>query len=747
VTQATLLRAVRGGGGALARKDWLFDLAWRASASPRETTRTEAGNWVLLADDSGVAAQLAARLESKGACVTLIRHGARTEQVSDGWRVAVTDASGFARIISDAANRASRPPTGVVSLWALDTPAGIDTIEEVEDAQRRLVEGVLGVVRALGASRPRLWIVTRGAQPVGGCVPSLVQAPLLGLGNVIAAEAPDLGCVRLDLDPMIRADEPDLLFHTIWHGDAEDRAALRGGVRYVARMVPGTLAPPAEEPRVLEITARGQLDNLQYRRASRNPPGRGEVELRVHATGLNFRDVLNALGAYPGDPGPLGNECAGTVTAVGEDVEQFGVGDEVVSMVDRSFATYAIAPAALTVRKPAEISFVEAATVPVAFLTAAYALQTLGHIRKGDRVLIHAVTGGVGMAAVQIARLAGAEIIGTAGSSAKRELARALGVHHVADSRSLSFEAEVQRVTGGQGVDIVLNSLSDDFIPASLRVLRSGGRFIEIGKKGIWSATEVARQFPGIEYHALYLGEIAAAQPDLVRGMLEDILSKIASKELQALPRRVFPIERAQEAFRFMAQGHHTGKLVITQRQPVAVSDRATYLISGGLGGLGLACAQWLAGLGARHLVLLSRRAPNEVARAKIAELETQGVEVFVAPVDVADGESVRTLLADAARRMPPLRGILHAAGSVDDGLLTEQSWSRFERVMAPKVRGALNLHEMTRSAPLDFFVMFSSGAAVLGSPGQSNYAAANSFLDSLAYVRLANGRPALSVN
>ena len=305
----------------------------------------------------------------------------------------------------------------------------------------------------------------------------------------------------------------------------------------------------------------------------------------------------------------------------------------------------------------------------------------------------------------------------------------------------------MQRVTGGQGVDIVLNSLAGDFIPASLRVLRSGGRFIEIGKTGIWNATEVARQFPGVEYHALYLGEIAAAQPDIVRGMLQEILSKFVAKELQALPQRVFPIERSQDAFRFMAQGHHTGKLVITQRQPVAVSGRATYLITGGLGGLGLACARWLARLGARHLVLLSRRAPNEAARAKIAELETQGVEVLVALVDVADGNSLRTLLADVARRMPPLRGILHAAGSVDDGMLSEQSWSRFERVMAPKVRGTLNLHEMTRSAPLDFFVMFSSGAAVLGSPGQSNYAAANSFLDSLAYVRLANGQPALSIN
>ena len=633
-----------------------------------------------------------------------------------------------------------------MSLWALQAQSGPTDIENLEQAHRELVSGTLNLMHALGNDAPRLWLVTRGAQPTPDFVPDLRQAPLLGLGNVIAAERPDLHCVRVDLDLVGRDDDADSLFEVLRHADEEDRIALRDGTRFVARMVPGVSAPPPAEPRVLEITQRGQLDRLELRPLERRAPGPGEVELRVHATGLNFRDVLNALGMYPGDPGPLGNECAGVVTAVGEGVENLEVGDEAVAMVDRSFASYVMAPAKMVVRKPPELSFAAAATLPVTFLTADYALRILGRMRKGERVLIHAATGGVGMAAVQIARAAGVEIIGTA-SPGKQALARELGVHHVANSRSLEFEQEVLEATNGEGVDIVLNSLAGDFIPASLRLLREGGRFIEIGKTDIWNEEEVGRQFPGVDYYALYLGEVTAADPDLVRGMLEDIVEKCVDGRLEPLPMRVYPIERAESAFRFMAQGYHTGKLVLVQSQAFELRSDGSYLVTGGLGGLGLAVADWLAQNGAGNIVLLSRRPPSGEAETRIAEIEAAGARVLVLAADVADEAALAAALAEVSSTMPPLRGVLHAAGSVDDGLLGEQSWQRFADVMRAKVRGSWHLHRLTLTSPLDFFVMFSSGAALLGSPGQSNYAAANSFLDSLAYLRRSEGLPAHSIN
>ena len=254
------------------------------------------------------------------------------------------------------------------------------------------------------------------------------------------------------------------------------------------------------------------LENLKWREVPRLPAGPGEVEIRVLATGLNFRDVLNALGMYPGDPGPLGNECAGVITAVGDGVTDFAVGDEVVAMINQSFATYVIAPALQTVKKPANLTFAEAATIPVTFLTAEYALVNQSRLKPGERVLVHAATGGVGMAALQLARRRGAEIFATAGSPSKRALALELGAHHVSDSRSLSFVEDFKRDTAGEGVDIVLNSLAGDFIPSSLGLLRSGGRFVEIGKTGIWDAQAVARDYPGLEYFPLYLGEVTAAE-------------------------------------------------------------------------------------------------------------------------------------------------------------------------------------------------------------------------------------------
>lgn len=726
VTRAALQRAATRPP----RSDWAFETAWHPAPAASVDAAREPGRWVVLADDKGVGAGLAGRLQAQGEAVDLFQR----------------DADGIARVcqgLGATSPEDGRPLRGIVVAWALEAPVAADAMEAT---QQHLLETLLPVVQSLGEATARLWWLTRGAQPVAGSVPDLVQAPLWGLGGVVASEYPALRCVRVDLDPVVRPDETALLFDSVWLADNEDRVALRDGLRHVARLVPGEFLPSDEALR-LEITERGSLDKLALLKVAREAPGPGQVEIRVHATGLNFRDVLNALGMYPGDPGPLGNECSGVITAVGVDVTDLRVGDEVIAMVDRSFATWVIAPAALTVHKPPCMSFAEAATIPVTFLTAEYALKHLGGMKKGDRVLIHAVTGGVGMAALQLARRAGAEVFGTAGSPAKRALALELGAHHIADSRSLSFAPDVVRDSAGQGVDIVLNSLAGDFIPESLRLLRPGGHFIEIGKTGIWDAAQVGRTFPGVKYHPLYLGEVAAARPEFVRNMLRELLADFEAGVLQPLPQRLYPIERSEDAFRFMGQGHHVGKIVITQQPAPAIRPDASYLITGGLTGLGLETARWLVEQGARHLVLVGRRAPSPQTLDTLASLERAGASVQVAHADVADAAQLSELIGGLSGQTPRLRGVVHAAGVVDDGLLSELDVERFRRVMLPKVRGTWNLHQATSRLALDFFVCFSSGAALLGSPGQGNYAAANSFLDALAHVRRSRGQHALSIN
>jgi NADPH:quinone reductase-like Zn-dependent oxidoreductase/NADP-dependent 3-hydroxy acid dehydrogenase YdfG len=475
------------------------------------------------------------------------------------------------------------------------------------------------------------------------------------------------------------------------------------------------------------------------------------VLIRVRAAGLNFRDVLNVLGMYPGDPGPLGGECAGTIEAVGEGVSGLAVGQEVLALAPASFATFALTRAAFVAPKPSSMSFEEAATIPVVFLTAHYALNHLAKLKSGQRLLIHAASGGVGLAALQLAKRAGAEVFATAGSPAKRSYLESLGVHHVYSSRTLDFAAQIHEDTGGEGIDVVLNSLRDEVIPRSLELLREGGRFLEIGKTDLWNCERVRQVNPHAAYFTIALDRMMAEEPELVGQLMREVMESFRAGMLEALPLRAFAVEDAVSAFRHMAQAKHIGKVVLTQAVadggPMELRADGSYLITGGLGSLGLQVAKRFVERGARHLILAGRSEPSVHAQEVLRELEQAGARVQVVRADVARTEDAERLVAEAEASGIPLRGVVHAAGVLADGVLLTQTWDRFGPVLAPKVAGAWNLHRLTRAEKLDFFVNFSSVASLVGSPGQGNYAAANAFLDALAHHRRADGLPGLSIN
>ncbi|HXA49460.1 MAG TPA: type I polyketide synthase, partial [Candidatus Acidoferrum sp.] len=423
-------------------------------------------------------------------------------------------------------------------------------------------------------------------------------------------------------------------------------------------------------------------------------------------------------------------------------VTRFAPGDEVIAIAPGSFGTVVTTPAALAVTKHTGMTFEEAAAIPMAFLTAEYALHRLGAMTSKDRVLIHAAAGGVGMAAVRLAQSCGAEIFATAGSEAKRKYLRSLGIAHVMDSRSLEFASEVHAITGGQGVDVVLNSLAADFIPKTLGVLVHGGRFLEIGKRDIWTQEQMRAARPDVAYHAIALDRMIIEEPDKLGAIFRGIMERLAAKSLAPIPVRGFPAAEVQAAFRHMALARHIGKIVVSQA-PVQMRSDGAYLITGGLGALGLRVAEWMAARGARHIVLTGRSKPSAAAQGRILEIERTGARIIAVQADVASMDQMSRVL----QQLPALRGIVHAAGVLDDGILLRQDWSQFQKVLSPKVNGAWNLHRLTENLPLDFFVLFSSGSSLLGSPGQGNYAAANAFLDALAHWRRAQGLPALSIN
>jgi NADPH:quinone reductase-like Zn-dependent oxidoreductase len=563
------------------------------------------------------------------------------------------------------------------------------------------------------------------------------------MARTIAIEHAELRCARIDIDGTPASMECIATEMASW--DGEEETTYRDGRRYVPRLQ--RAAAGQSQLRRWKVEAHGSIENLETEIVQRRAPAPGEVEIDIDASALNFRDVLTVLGMYPPPLPPLGLEFCGRVARIGDGVTAYKNGDRVAGIAWGSFSGCVCTPAALTFPVPPALSSVDATTLPNAFLTAHYCLRQLAEMRRGQRVLIHAATGGVGLAAVQLARLVGAEIFATAGSNPKREYLRSLGVTHVFNSRSLDFAQEISAATQGQGVDVVLNSLAGDFIPAGLSVLRAGGCFIEIGKNGIWTDDQVRAHRPDCRYFTVDLAPVIDRNPAIVQRHLAEICALVERGEIKPLPAHIYDFEDAPLAFRLMSQARHIGKIVLRHRSALIVRPDRTYLISGGLGAIGLSAAKWLVGAGARHFVLIGRRPPSAHTLEVIQSIEKTGVTIAVRSADVASRGEVVAVLDEVRHSMPPLGGIIHAAGVLDDGLIEQQTPQRLGRVLAPKIAGAWNLHALTSSTPLDFFFLFSSIASVTGSPSQAGYAAGNAWMDGLAHYRHSQGLPALSIN
>lgn len=495
------------------------------------------------------------------------------------------------------------------------------------------------------------------------------------------------------------------------------------------------------------------------------PPAPDEIQIEVYACGLNFKDLLKILGQLPPDviegtyfENVFGMESAGKVVAVGGGVEDFSVGDEVVGFV-KGFCSYANVPAAYVVKKPEGLSFTEA-PIFIGFGTAYHGLVNIAGLQRGERILIHNATGGVGLAAIQIARWAGAEIFATAGSEEKREYLRSIGIKHVMNSRTLKFADEVRKHTGGRGVDVVINALDGEALLESFLLLAPFGRFIEIGKRDIAENNGLPmRAFnKNLTFSAVDMDRLLKERPLVISAMLKAVTRLFDEGCISAMPVRIFPAAEAAGAFHMMARSGHIGKIVIDMRNqevPVIASPQkkslfhrdATYLITGGTGGIGLEIAKWLSAKGAGNIVLVSRSGASAETGPAVAGMEQNGARVEVWPVDIADEIQVKQLIGKIKSQLPPLRGIFHGAMVLDDAFLADLDRSRFAVVMAPKVKGALNLHLYTESDHLDFFISFSSISSIIGNPGQGNYVAANSFLDAFAHYRRARGLPATAIN
>ena len=630
------------------------------------------------------------------------------------------------------------------------------------------------------------WLVTSGAATRllpkrSASFDQTIDAPLYGLGRTLLNEPGYLSVRLLDLEPqpegapfvpaIVQAMRQEMTLPS----DEREVILTASGERFAPRLrvVPRHLQAPSlegEHTHVhLSFATPGQLRHLRWESTVSPDLQADDVAIQVKATGLNFRDVMYALGMLSdeavesGFAGPtLGLECAGVVTALGASVTGLAVGDRVLAFGSSCFGNQVITRDSAVAVLPCAISFEAAATIPTTFFTAYYAMHHLARLQPGERVLIHGAAGGVGIAAIQLAKQLGAVVFATAGSDEKRDFLRLLGADHIFDSRSLAFADQIMAVTQGQGVDVVLNSLSGEAINRNLSILKPFGRFLELGKRDFYENTKVGlRPFRNnISYFGIDADQLMQAQPALTESLFKEVLALFAQGVLHPLPYQVFEADDVVDAFRHMQQSRHIGKIVVTYRnginhvhtpisvqRPLSLSADATYLVTGGLGGFGLKTAQWLAGKGARHLVLISRSGPvSDEALSGISALEAQGVKVLAQACDVTNLPALAALFDHMAATMPPLRGVVHAAVVIDDALARNTTHEQLAAIYAPKILGARHLHDLTRLLPLDFFVLYSSATTLFGNPGQGSYVAANAYLESLAAARRSAGLQALCV-
>ncbi len=773
-------------------EDLIYGFRWQLADHQASQPESSDRQWIVFMDEGQFGKELSSQLRQRGDRVDEVYQAdshvpqANVPQSSRGGFHQVHPESRedfdtlFARLSAkwDAALVSDETKIGIIYLWGLDAPES-----HTLDSQSLRASTLLTSLAPLYLSQAwssnehlpaaDLVFVTRGAQPNDVTSQAkqtiqVAQGPLVGFGRVVINEVAKLRAKLVDLPSLRSLADTDHVIAELAIKDDEDEIRWRDGQRWVPRFVelrdePLNAEARRQLPLRLSSGRSSGIEQLRHETMRVEELAAGEVEIEVYASGLNFSDVMKSLDLYPGltEPKvPLGAECSGRIVRVGIG-SHWKVGDEVMAVAPGAFASHVVVHQGLVARKPNNLTHEQAASIPIAFLTAEYAMHSCARLQQGDSILIHAASGGVGLAAIQLATAAGLRVLATAGSEEKRDFVRKLGVEHVMDSRSLAFGQQTLDATHGQGVDAILNSLPGEAIPTGLKILKTGGRFLEIGKRDIYGDASLGL-YPfrkNLALFAIDLDQLFKEQPARMGKMLQGLAERFERGELQPLPKTEFSADEVASAFRLMQQGKHIGKIVVTyQPKPShvvagALSELkfrpdATYWIAGGLGGFGLEIVKWIVSRGARHVILSgrSRSVPSKVQSA-LDELALTGASITVLPVDITQATEVARALRVIDQNYPQLAGVFHTAMVLEDRLIADLDRQTLERVLWPKVLGGWNLHEHTLDRTLDMFVLFSSLSSVFGHAGQANYSASNALLDSLAHYRRSFGKPGLVIN
>jgi len=745
--------------------------------------KTTVADWLVFADENGTADKIIQQLKALNKTITIVKKSNAFNKVSEHvFEIYTLGQEGADAVIEHAATNGNLQC--IIFAWGLDAVANEQLSEaSIISSEEQSSIMLMNVMRKLNTTnykdKPSIWLLSSGAQSIGGspAIINLAQEGLRGVSRVVVNEFPLFKSRMVDFSATVEQVEIDALVEEFFSTDSEDEIAFRGKKRYfnkLERISKETISQQAKKTVSAEgsaytatISEYGVLDNLVLRETERKDPADNEVEVSIKASALNFRDIMIAMGLLSDaavEGGLFGRtfglECAGVVTRVGKNVSNVKIGDEVMATAPSCLGGFAYPLAVHCVKKPAGINWNEAASLPVVYTTAYFSLIHHCRLEKGETILIHAAAGGVGIAAIHIAKAIGAEIFATVSSADKRAYIESIGVkpENIMSSRNLDFSDEIMSKTGGRGVDVVLNSLSGEAIYKSVKCLAAYGRFVEIGKTDIYRNSKLGLEpfgnnltYFGVDVDRLF------KQKDIFGGRLfQESIDYFVANKFAPHPVKVFPVSKLADAFQYMAGARHIGKIIVAMEgevqiaPPAAIEFKAdaTYLLTGGASGFGLSVAEWMTTKGAKNLVLMSRSGPKtDHEKAIVEKMIAHGTNIMIAKADVSNKQDVERVFAEIKATMPPLKGIQHAAMVLDDGSIPEIDYDRYMKVFIPKAVGCWHLHEATKEMDLEHFVSYSSISAIYGNPGQVSYVGANSFLDNFSSWRRAQGLTAMTIN
>ncbi len=754
------LKSLQAQSDSAGKYSLLYDFSWRPQ--PLRAAETfESGQWIVLADSRGVGRKLAIELEKRAQTVCLIEAGDTLTQ--SGEHRFSTALNSPADIVA-LAGRYAQACKGVIYLRSLDADSceALSADEMLARCQHTLIKP-LYLAQALDQvnwkRQQTVYLVTQSVHQLPGdsSLPQPAQGTLWGFGRVFASEHPEHRISLVDLSAELDYKLIEQLADQVLSADYEQEVALRPGGRFINRLrklaaaeldeyIQSEVEIAADRPFQVVQQAKGNAHEWRLQAFSLPELAATDIELRVDYAGVCRQSV---------------GECVGTVTRTGKEVKGFAAGDRVIAFARQALASVAHANVATSVKLPEHVSAEQAATVPAAFLSAHYSLSYLAGLRAGETVLIHEAAEPVGLAAVQLAQFRQARIFATASTQEKRAYLRKLGLEYVFDSTTFEFAREIPALLQpqDQGIDVVLNALSGQFVDKTFGLLSPFGRFIELCQGeirlngGQWE-TLIERN---ISYHSLNITDLVNRRAELSGRLLGEIAGLLDTRQISSLPLASFPVESAAAALKALDDSSQVRKVVLQFKTPSVrvaqgmngnvIRSQRSYLVTGGLGGLGLEIMRWLATQGAESIVLIGRSQPSANALQQIEIVRAKGVTITTLQADVAEAADVTKVLHAIEEKLPPLAGIIHSAGVLEDGTIAQQDAEKYRKVLVPKVKGAWNLHRLTSHLELDLFVCFSSIAAIVGWAGQSNYAAANTFMDTLVRYRHALGKPALSIN